>query len=79
MDAAPSRHSVHQVPSTIGWMMMKVMETTPRGTIMMPNSITSQGMVRQRRVASTMPTRISSVWRARQPSISSARREPSSA
>ncbi len=39
---------MHQVPITIGWITMKVIETAPSGTIMSPNSTTSQGMVRQR-------------------------------
>jgi hypothetical protein len=41
-------------------MTMKVIETTPSGTIIKPNSSTNQGMVRQRRVEPMMPVRISS-------------------
>ena len=61
MAAAVIRQSVHQVPSTIGWMMMKVIETAPSGTIMMPKTRTSQGMVRQRRAEPMTPIRISSM------------------
>jgi hypothetical protein len=52
---------VHQVPITIGWITMKMIETAPSGTIMMPNSTTSQGMVRQRRAEPIRPVRISSM------------------
>ncbi|WP_163850523.1 hypothetical protein [Pseudooceanicola aestuarii] len=36
MAAAATSQSVHQVPGKTGWMMMKVIEITPSGTIMMP-------------------------------------------
>ena len=61
MAAAAIRQSAHQVLSNTGWMMMKVMDTTPSGTIMMPKISTSQGMVRQRRVEPIRPVRISSM------------------
>lgn len=60
MAAAAIRQSEHHVPITIGWMTIKVMETTPSGAIINPNSRTRRGMVRQRRRAPTMPVRISS-------------------
>ena len=40
---------------------MKVIETTPSGTIMMPKPITIQGMVRQRARVPAMPMTISSM------------------
>ena len=49
MAAPASRHGAHQVPMTIGWMMMKVTLTTPRGTTRTAKKVTIQGMVRQRR------------------------------
>lgn len=61
MAAAAMRHKVHQVPMTMGWMMIKKMLTAPKGTIMIPNRITSQGMVRQRRLSPMIPVKISSI------------------
>ncbi len=40
-------------------MTMKVIETTPSGTIMMPKIITNHGIVRQRRAEPMSPIRIS--------------------
>ena len=39
---------------------MKVIDTTPSGTIINPNANTSHGMVRQRRDVPTRPVTISS-------------------
>ena len=57
--AAPSRHRLHQVPITIGWMTMNRMLTAPKGTIIRPKASTSHGMVRQRRRSPMTPVRIS--------------------